>query len=202
MCSLPLVCRVHPGALHRLLKSDCSLSFNLGLLQRSGGVGGGVMNNDPSAHRGHGHRWRRREVQRFAITTRLSSSSVLRLSHFSFSRKGSRELCVFRCYLLSLLNDPPLHATSSLFVTLLLIYIHCTMHVSLPFLGEFSKARGETRPLGCATASPLPSLFSHFFRRLSLSFCPHPPPDPSHTPLTPQVALGVVPHPAADSVFL
>lgn len=42
---------------------------------------------------------------------------------------------------------------SSLFFTLLLIYIHCTMHVSLPFLREFSKAR-ETRPLGCTTAFP------------------------------------------------
>lgn len=42
----------------------------------------------------------------------------------------------------------------SLFFTLSLIYIHCTMHVSLPFLREFSKAR-ETRPLGCRTAPPL-----------------------------------------------
>lgn len=36
----------------------------------------------------------------------------------------------------------------------MLICIHCTLHISFPFLREFSKV-GETRPLGCRNASPL-----------------------------------------------
>lgn len=111
--------------------------------------GRGVMNNDPSAHRGHGRRWRRTELQRFAITTRLSSPSVLRLSHLSFSRKGRRELCVFRCYLLSLLNDPlsppptlapppPLYLSPSCSFT---FTVQCTF--LFPFLENSPKRGGK-----------------------------------------------------------
>lgn len=118
------------------------------------------MNNDPSVHRGQGH-LRRRGT---AFCHYTSSPCLPRPAHplvplrknrFSvWSEKEAANLSVFRRYLLYLLKCPSLSSSP-------LCFSHSrsfTFTVQCTFLFLFlenSLKRGETRPLGCRTASPL-----------------------------------------------